>query len=285
MIESFLIQELVEKALAEDLNAGDPTTAALFPQSVPAIGEIVAEEDLVLAGLEVAQSVFYTLDPRISFEILRRPGAAAKKGDILAKIKGDGKVLLKGERTALNFLQRLSGIATLTRQYVAQVENSTAKIVDTRKTTPGFRILEKEAVRLGGGHNHRFNLGDLLLIKDNHIALAGGLGTAIHRARTDLPHPLKIEVETKKISEVEAALSVGVDIIMLDNMSIEEIERAVSLIREKAPSTRIEVSGGVQLGRVSAIAQCGVDLISVGAITHSARAVDISLDITKRSMS
>lgn len=285
MTESFLIKELVEKALAEDLNTGDRTTASIFPHPVPAVGEIIAEEEMVLAGINLFQAVFLTLDPKIFFESLGTPGEVVKKGKRIARIKGDGRVILKGERTALNFLQRLSGIASLTRQYVEQAQGTSAKIIDTRKTTPGFRMLEKEAVRLGGGYNHRFNLGDLILIKDNHIALAGGLGAAINRARLDLPHALKIEVETKTFSEVEEALSIGVDIVMLDNMSIEEIKRAVSLIRKKVPSIVIEVSGGVQLDRVSAIAQCGVDLISVGALTHSARAVDISLDLKRQTTS
>jgi nicotinate-nucleotide pyrophosphorylase (carboxylating) len=194
-------------------------------------------------------------------------------------VSGDARILLKGERTALNFLQRLSGIATLTRQFVDRIQGTSARIVDTRKTTPGLRVCEKEAVRLGGGGNHRFHLGDLILIKDNHISLVGGVAEAIRAARGAGSHSLKVEVEVSTLSELEEALQEGVDIIMLDNMPLAEIKKAVRLIRGKSPQTLVEVSGGVDMETVSEIAQSGVDLISVGALTHSAPAMDISFDI------
>jgi nicotinate-nucleotide pyrophosphorylase (carboxylating) len=279
MIEPFLLRELAQRALAEDLIYGDRTTEALFPHPLPAVGNVIAKEALVVAGLDLFQTVFHLLDPTIRFEEAARPGEAVRKGRSLVRIFGDARVLLKGERTALNFLQRLSGIATLTRRFVDQVQGTAARIIDTRKTTPGLRALEKEAVRMGGGINHRFHLGDLVLIKDNHIALAGGITPAVKNARAALSHSLKIEVEVTRLSEVEEAIQHAVDIIMLDNMELKEIKQAVRLIRKKAPSTQIEVSGGVQLENVAAVAKTGVDLISVGALTHSARGVDLSLEI------
>jgi nicotinate-nucleotide pyrophosphorylase (carboxylating) len=280
MIEPFFLRELAQRALAEDLIHGDRTTEALFPHPLPAVGNVIAKEGLVVAGLDLFQTVFHLLDPTIRFEEAAGAGEAVRKGRSLLRLFGDARVLLKGERTALNFLQRLSGVATLTRRFVDQVQGTAARIIDTRKTTPGLRVLEKEAVRLGGGINHRFHLGDLILIKDNHIALAGGVTPAIKSARAALSHSLKIEVEVTRLSEVEEAIQHGVEIIMLDNMELKEIKQAVRLIRKKSPSTQIEVSGGVQLENVSAVAKTGVDLISVGALTHSAPAVDLSLEIT-----
>ncbi len=280
MAESFLLQEMARKALAEDIIYGDRTTETLFPHSVPAIGHLISKENLTVAGLDLFQTVFEILDPNVYFETLVGPGSQAKSGEVIGKVFGDGRALLKGERTALNFLQHLCGVATLTRRFVDKVSGSTAKVVDTRKTIPGLRALEKEAVLLGGGYNHRFHLGDLILIKDNHIALAKGIENAVRATRATLSHPLKIEVETKTNKEVEEAIEGGADIIMLDNMSIAQIEHAVSLIRKKTPTTLIEVSGGIHLENISRIAKCGPDLISIGLITHSAPAVDISLEIT-----
>lgn len=279
MIESFFLKALAEQALAEDLVYGDRTTEALFPQPVAAVGEIIAKERLVVAGLDLFQTIFQVLDPAVRFEMKVEPGAPVEAGKPIGQIFGDGRTLLKGERSALNYLQRLSGVATLTRKFVEKVEGTTARVVDTRKTTPGFRALEKEAVRLGGGGNHRFHLGDMILIKDNHIALSKGLGAAIHQARAALSHAMKIEVEVTNRAEIEEALSAGADLLMLDNMSQQEIKEAVAFIRKKSPATLIEVSGGVRLENVAAIAKLGVDMISVGALTHSAPAVDISLEI------
>ena len=285
MPESFQLKEVVQRALAEDLCYGDRTTEALFHRPVPAVGEIIAKGDLVVAGLDVFQTVFELLDPTIRVEVNIAPGQKAKPGDSIGSVYGDGRLLLKGERTALNFLQRLSGVATLTRRFVDQVAGTQARIVDTRKTTPEFRMLEKEAVRLGGGWNHRFHLGDLVLIKDNHIALAGGVAKALKEARASLSHPFKIEVETTVLSEVQEAIQGGAEIILLDNMSLPQIKEAVELIRKSAPGVAIEVSGGVRLETVAAIAGCGVDMISVGALTHSAPAVDISLEIKRNESS
>ena len=281
MIDPFLSRELIEQALREDLFYGDVTTDALFQNSFAAVGEVMAKEDLIVAGTDLFQAVFSVLDPSLRIDLLASPGQSLHRGDTIARLEGDARSLLKGERTALNFLQRLSGIATLTRKFVAEVAGTSAKIVDTRKTTPAHRALEKEAVRLGGGQNHRGHLGDLILIKDNHIALSGGMKNAIQRVCAAPSHPLKIEVEVDRLSDLGEAISGGVEIIMLDNMSLDEIRKAVSLIRAKAQSILIEVSGGIDLESVRAIAECDVDLISVGALTHSARAVDIGLDIQK----
>ncbi|HIE64325.1 MAG: carboxylating nicotinate-nucleotide diphosphorylase [Nitrospira sp.] len=283
MSDSFLLNDLVKRALAEDLGYGDRTTEALFPSPLAATGFIVAKEDLVLAGLDLVRVVFQTLDPSVIFEEKYASGEKVEKGAQIAQVSGDARILLKGERTALNFLQRLSGIATLTCRFVDRTQGTSARIVDTRKTTPGLRACEKEAVRYGGGRNHRFHLGDLILIKDNHILLGGGVAQAIRAVRAAKPHSLKVEVEVSTFSELEEALQVGVEIIMLDNMPLREIKKAVGLIKAKAPETLVEVSGGVNLEHVSKIAACGVDLISVGALTHSAPAVDISFDITPAS--
>lgn len=280
MAEYFILKAMAEKALIEDIVYGDRTTDALFPRPIFATGEIIAKENLVVAGLDLFQTVFEVLDPKVRFEMHASPGEYVKKGACIGRVFGDARVLLKGERTALNFLQRLCGIATLTRQFVTLSAGTNAKILDTRKTTPGLRALEKEAVVLGGGFNHRFHLSDMVLIKDNHIALAKGITNAVKATRATLSHPLKIEVEVTNIKEVKEAIKSGADIIMLDNMTIPEIENAVALIRKTAPTIPIEVSGGVHLDNVARVAQCGVDMIAIGAITHSAPAVDISLEIT-----
>ncbi len=279
MVESFILQEIVRKALAEDLTYGDRTTEALFPRPVLAVGYLIAKEKLTVAGLDLFQTVFAILDPSIVFEVWVKPGEEAKAGERIGRLVGDGRALLKGERTALNFLQHLCGVATVTRHFVQAVACTAAKIVDTRKTIPGLRALEKEAVLLGGGTNHRFNLGDLILIKDNHIALAKGIINAVKATRATLSHPLKIEVEVTTLREVKEAIQSGADVIMLDNMSIPDIKRAVALIREKGPWIPIEVSGGIRLENVARVAKCGVDLISIRSITHSAKAPDISLEI------
>jgi nicotinate-nucleotide pyrophosphorylase (carboxylating) len=278
-MEAFFLKEMVQRALAEDLMYGDRTTETLFPHPISAFGALIAKEELVVAGIHVFQAVFQNLDSEVHLEMDVPPGQVAAAGTHIARLTGDGRALLKGERTALNFLQHLSGIATYTHRFVAQIAGTSAKIVDTRKTTPGLRALEKEAVLLGGGWNHRFHLGDLVLIKDNHIALAGGIQNAVRQTRTSLSHPLKIEVETTTLIEVQQAITSGCDIIMLDNMALPEIKRAVALIRTQAPSTTIEASGGIHLDNVASVAQCGVDMISIGALTHSAPAVDISMDI------
>ncbi len=270
----FELQRIIQVALQEDIGTGDVTTQATVDPSVVSRAELVAKEEFVLAGIKVAEQVFKALDPEISFEALVEDGQAVKRGDVLAWIKGSAATLLQGERVSLNLLQRMSGIATLTAKFVAEVDGTKAKIVDTRKTMPGLRVLDKYSVRAGGGTNHRTSLYDGVLIKENHIRAAGGITPAIERARKRIPHTLKIEVETTSLEEVSEALAAGADIIMLDNMGLKQMEEAVALINGKAQS---EASGGINLETVRAIAETGVDLISVGALTHSSRAVDISM--------
>ncbi|TLY21251.1 MAG: carboxylating nicotinate-nucleotide diphosphorylase [Nitrospirae bacterium] len=269
----------VARALAEDLGTGDVTTQALFPASVPASGTIVAEEPegLILAGLAVAVEVFAQVDPSLTCSSSFADGDRIPANATVLTITGDGRSLLQSERVALNFLQRLSGIATLTAKFCDAVKGFRTRIVDTRKTTPGLRVLEKWAVTLGGGANHRFGLGDGILIKDNHLTLAGGdVARACRLARERAPHGLKIEVEVQSLEAAQAALDGRADIILLDNMTAPAIRKAVELIKGRAT---IEVSGGVTLGNVREIAAAGPDLISVGALTHSAPAARFSMDI------
>jgi len=270
----FELQRIVETALREDIGTGDVTTLSTVDPTTISRAELVAKEDFVLAGIRVAEKVFRTLDPEVSFEALVEDGQAVRRGDVLAWIKGPAAILLQGERVALNLLQRMSGIATMTATFVSEVAGTRATIVDTRKTMPGLRVLDKYAVRAGGGTNHRTSLYDGVLIKENHIRAAGGITVAIERARRRIPHTLKIEVETATLDEVAEALAAGADIILLDNMQLRQLEEAVALIGGKA---KAEASGGVNIETVRAIAETGVDLISVGALTHSCRAVDISM--------
>ena len=270
------IDDLILKALKEDIGTGDVTSEALIDANHQSRARITAKQDVVIAGNLVSARVFNLLDPAIEYHASVEEGSRLTYGELVAEISGYSSALMKAERTALNFLQRLSGIATLTNRFVEAVAGTKAKIVDTRKTTPGFRILEKYAVRMGGGNNHRIGLFDGILIKDNHIALSGGITEAVARARRNASHFLKVEVEVKSIDEVKEALSANADIIMLDNMSIEQIREAVTLIGDNA---FIEVSGGVDLNTVTEIAKSGVDIISCGALTHSAPAADLSMTI------
>ena len=275
-IPDWRIRSLVEAALAEDIGAEDITTGSIFPGPFEAEGRIIAKEEIVLAGVDIAKEVFLAIDKTSSFGTALNDGRRVKPGEIVLSISGDGRALLKGERVALNFLQRLSGIATLTSRYIEKIGGLGVKILDTRKTTPGLRDLEKWAVRIGGGYNHRFSLSTAILIKDNHIRLAGGISEAIKRVRSRVIQHLKIEVEAGNLGEVEEALRAGADIIMLDNMQLKAIREAVKIIDHRVP---IEVSGGVDISSIREIAETGVDYISVGAITHSAGAVDIHMDI------
>lgn len=268
------LDRLIEHALLEDIHTGDITTQAVVPGKRPASARLIAKEELVQAGLFVAERVFKRLSADVVFTACLPEGARAVKGEILATLQGNAADLLMGERVALNLLQRLSGIATLTSRYVAAVQGTKARVVDTRKTTPGLRELEKYAVRVGGGINHRTGLYDGILIKENHIAAAGGIAEAIRRARAYIPHTLKIEIETETLGQVNEALGAGADIIMLDNMSLDDMRTAVTVIAGRA---LVEASGGVNLESVRAIAETGVDIISVGALTHSPRAMDISM--------
>jgi nicotinate-nucleotide pyrophosphorylase (carboxylating) len=275
-LKEFNYDSLIESAIKEDIGSGDITTYSLELSDRYGEGLIIAKEDLILAGIDIAERVFKILNPEIIFNKNYIDGDEVNKGRVIGSIKGKVEYLLAGERVALNFLQRLSGISTLTRRYVDMVKDYNVRILDTRKTTPGLRTLEKYAVKIGGGFNHRFGLFDGVLIKDNHIKAVGGIREAIKRARSTIPHTLKIEVEVKDLDEVEEALNGGADIIMLDNMSINDIERAVNIINKKIP---IEVSGNIKLDNIIEVAKTGVNFISIGALTHSSKGVDISLEI------
>lgn len=268
------LDALIRSALMEDIHTGDITTMAVVRNGGEAHAFLKAKEDMTLAGIDVAAAVFKLLDENIRFVTHFHDGALVGVGDILAEIDGDAALLLQGERVALNLLQRMCGVATLTSRYVDAVKGTNARIVDTRKTTPGLRILEKYAVRIGGGINHRTGLYDGVLIKENHIAAAGGITEAVRRARAYIPHTMKIEVETESLEEVSEALNAGAEIIMLDNMTLAVMREAVAMINGRA---LVEASGGVNLDTVRQIADTGVDIISVGALTHSARAMDISM--------
>jgi len=270
------VQPLIEMALAEDIGTGDVTSMSTIPVDAMSAAALIAKDDGVLAGLPVFARVMETVDPRLIVHPLAAEGQKITPGERLAEIAGPTRGLLTAERTALNFLQRMSGIATATARYVEAVQGTNARIVDTRKTAPGHRVLDKYAVRAGGGMNHRFNLSDGVLIKDNHIAAVGGVQAAVDAARAGAPHTLKIEVEVVSREMAREAVDAGADIILLDNMSLDEMRACVKLIGGR---TLTEASGGVTLDRVHAIAECGVDLISVGALTHSVDALDISLDI------
>ena len=270
-----VVRAIVARALEEDLGPGDVTTQATVASGARCRAEIVAREPGVIAGLEIAGAVFAALDREVAFEALVAEGAQVEAGAAVARLTGPARAVLAGERTALNFLQRMSGIATLTRRYVDAVQGTKARICDTRKTAPGLRALDKYAVRAGGGHNHRFGLFDGLLIKDNHIRAAGGIEGAVRLARSSAHHVLRVEVEAQTHAEVQEALSAGADVIMLDNMSPDEVARAVGFI---AGRCEVEVSGGVTLETVRALAECGVDYISIGALTHSAPALDLALE-------
>lgn len=268
------LDRIIETALLEDIHTGDLTTQGVLPESRTIRAKLIAKEPMVVCGLNVAARVFHFLDQSIDFSTLCSEGSHVPAGSTIAAIQGDAALLLQGERVALNLLQRMSGIATLTSEYVKSVNDTKARVVDTRKTTPGLRQLEKYAVRVGGGKNHRTGLYDGVLIKENHISAAGGITTAIRRARDYIPHTVKIEIETETLEQVKEALDAGADIIMLDNMDIGTMETAVKLIAGRA---LVEASGGVNLDSIRSIAETGVDLISVGALTHSARSMDISM--------
>ncbi len=279
-IDSGEILADIGEFLREDIGRGDITTASTVPPDVRGMGRFLAKEDLVICGLEVAEAVFAHLDPENpEIENTFDDGDEVKDGTVFATLKGYADVLLTGERVALNLLQRMSGVATLTRRYVKAVEGTSAQIVDTRKTTPGLRLLEKYAVTIGGGKNHRLGLDDGVLIKDNHIALAGGITEAITSAKKKVGHLHKIEVEISNWAQLREAIESGADIILLDNQTPEEAEKLVELSRQLNPNVLLEASGGMDLDRVRSFAEAGVDLISVGRLTHSARAVDISFKI------
>ena len=266
---------IIDAALREDMPEGDITSESLIPADARSEAIFLAKEDGILAGLAVARRVFEKIDASVEFVEKFQDGAVFSKSDILVGVEGPTIALLKGERTALNFVQRLSGIATATRRFVDAVAGTKAKILDTRKTTPGLRLLEKYAVKTGGGTNHRLSLSDMVLIKDNHLRYVGSVAEAVRRARAAIRPGVRIEVEAADISQVRDALAAGADMIKLDNMTLEMMSEAVTLAAGRVP---LEASGNMSLDRVRAVAETGVDYISVGALTHSARAVDISLE-------
>jgi len=275
-IPESVARDIVARALAEDIGPGDITTAATVAPDAECRAEIVAKAEGVIAGLGVARLVFGMLDPQIEFHEVVVDGGRVSEGMTVARVSGNTRALLAAERTALNFLQRMSGIASLTAEYVEAAEGTDARIIDTRKTAPGLRLLDKYAVRMGGGRNHRVGLFDGVLIKDNHLRAAGGVGEAVRRARKAAHHLVKIEVEVQTLEEVEEGVAAGADVILLDNMDLDNVSRAVDLVSGRC---EIEVSGGVTLETVRALAECGVDYISAGALTHSAPALDLSLEI------
>jgi nicotinate-nucleotide pyrophosphorylase (carboxylating) len=274
------IEEIIDTALAEDLGIGDTTTDALIRGDEQGTGFIVSKEGGILAGVRVAEQVFHRLDPELKVEVFLADGAEVKSGTRVAEVSGSITSILKAERVALNFLQRLSGIASDTNRYVERVKGLPVRIMDTRKTTPGLRLLEKYAVTMGGGKNHRMNLSDGILVKDNHLAILQSQGLSIKeivvKARQNAPHRLPVEVEVRTVAEALEAVEAGADIIMLDNMNLEDMRKAVESIHGRA---LIEASGGITLDNVRAIAETGVNYISIGALTHSARALDISLEL------
>ena len=270
------VKKIIEKALSEDIGPGDVTSEATIPVGSTSTAEILAKQDLVLAGLDVSLEVFHFLDAAIQFTRFAQDGDRIKSGKVIARVSGSTRVLLAGERVALNLLQHMSGIATLTSKYVEQLKGLNAQALDTRKTLPGLRQLEKYAVRMGGGTNHRFGLYDGVLIKDNHIKAGDSITKAIESARKNAHHLLKIEVETKTLDEVREALAAKADIIMLDNMPLDMIREAVKLINGQVP---IEASGNVTFETIREIGETGVDFISSGSLTHSAPAADISMKI------
>lgn len=277
-IERIVAERVVRSALEEDLGGmGDVTTRAVVPAGTMARGDVVVRREGVVAGVGVAALAFSTLDPGLEVSVSRRCGEAVRAGEAILAVEGDARAILAAERTALNLLGRLSGIATLTRRFVEAVSGTGAVIADTRKTTPGLRSLERAAVAAGGGSNHRFGLGDAVMIKDNHLVLTGSVGKAVVMAREAVGHTVRIEVEVDTLEQLAAALEAGADIVLLDNMDPETLCRAVEMAKGKAVT---EASGGITLETVRRVAETGVDVISVGALTHSAPALDVALELT-----
>ena len=276
-ISTFAIDRILQGALAEDIGTGDITTLSTVPPERTISGRYIAKEDGVLCGLELVARAFALLDASIAFKPLKRDGDAVRKGDLVATVSGNARAILTGERVGLNLLQHMSGAASQTARAVAAVAGTGAKIVDTRKTTPGLRVLDKYAVRAGGGGNHRFGLSDGVLIKDNHIVAAGGIAEAVAAARARAPHSLRVEVEVETLEQLREALAAGADIIMLDNMSVEDMREAVRIVNGRALTEASGNMGDKSDAELRAVAETGVDLISIGALTHSVRALDISL--------
>ena len=275
MYATFQFQELIDQALKEDIGTGDLSTRIL-PEDLTGLAKLYAKQEGVVAGLWLVEQVFQRVDPRIQVQRLVKDGDKVKVGGVVLELVGPFSSILQGERTALNFLQHLSGIATATKRAVDQVAGLSVNIVDTRKTLPGWRALQKYAVRVGGGQNHRFGLYDAVMLKDNHLAAVGGLTEAVDRIRVQVGHMIKIEVECESLEQVKEAVTCGVDVIMLDNMGINEMREAVQYIDHRAI---VEASGGMKEERLREVAETGVDLISIGALTNSVKALDFSLDL------
>ena len=280
MLDPLHLREIVRNSLREDIGWGDRTTRAVLPHPpADATGYIVVREDCVVAGIQVAEAIFAALSPQARTTANAADGDAVKAGDRIFTVDADAGTILSGERTALNFLMRMSGIATATRRMVRQIEGTGAEIVDTRKTVPGMRLLDKFAVSAGGGRNHRFGLDDGILIKDNHIALAGGIRAAVVRARSVAPHTMRIEIEANDVEQLENAIEAGADVVLLDNMDVPTLRRAVEVA---AGRVILEASGGITEQNVREVAESGVNLISVGALTHSPRSIDMSMSVAPR---
>lgn len=276
------VRALIDLALAEDIGTGDITSLATIPADRTATAVMLAKQEGVLSGIDVAEEVFRTVDPSLEFSTLKTNGDDVRDREDIAMVKGNARSILTAERTALNFVQRLSGVATITAHYVAAVSGSSTAIVDTRKTTPGMRLLQKRAVMHGGGRNHRFGLADGVLIKDNHLAAIGGpnrIADAVAAAKTRAPHTLRIEVEVTTLAELHEALDAGADIVLLDNMDTVTMAEAIAIRNASGKQAILEASGGITLDRLPELASIGIDLVSVGALTHSAPSLDISLDI------
>jgi len=274
--ESREVRRIIRRALAEDIGSGDVTSLWTLPEGLILRGRLISKAPGVVAGLEVAGKVFSSVDRRVRFRALVQDGSDVTRGTLLATVQGPGRSVLSAERVALNLLQRMSGIATLTQRFVQAVRGTRAVVLDTRKTAPGLRVLDKMAVRMGGGQNHRFGLFDMVLIKDNHIAAAGGITAAVQRVQALNREGLQVEVEVKNLDELREALDLGVDRILLDNMDPGQMREAVALTSGRA---KLEASGGIRLDNVAVVAASGVDYVSIGALTHSAHALDISLDV------
>ena len=278
ILPQFYIDDLIKNAITEDINYIDVATDYLLYEGAVSEAYFVAKADGVLCGAEIAMRVFELLDDQFSYTLYKKDGDQVKNGDLIAEFKGRTVKLLKGERTALNLIQHMSGIATLTNECVKQTEGTRATIADTRKTLPGLRSLQKYAVTCGGGRNHRYNLSDCAMLKDNHIDAKGGITAAVMALREKIGHTVKIEVETRTLAEVEEAVSVGADIIMLDNMDNETMKQAVEIVGGKA---LLEASGNLTKERIKSVAELGIDILSIGALTHSVTAFDISMKIKK----
>lgn len=276
------LRDQIKGWLAEDIGSGDITTETTIKAGSQSKAVIHMKDDGIIAGIPVAKLVFDVVDPTLQFRALAQDGDAVTNGTVIIEVEGNTHSLLTGERLALNLMQRMSGIATKTKAFVDALQGLPVRLADTRKTTPGHRMLEKYAVRVGGGSNHRFGLYDAVMIKDNHIKGAGSMTEAVASARRQIPHTMKIEVETESLAQVEEALLCGADIIMLDNMPHDLMKKAVALIKSKSPHVIVEASGGVTLSTIHSIAACGVDVISAGGLTYSFQALDISLDLNEK---